>query len=74
MMRNLIHFVGDVHQPLHSADRYTRQYPSGDRGGNDFPIEYDDDIKELHALWDSVLGYMEESLVRPLSEADRQQV
>jgi hypothetical protein len=48
----LIHFVGDIHQPLHSAT-------NGDRGGNCVnlaePIEHSDASQattELHALWD----------------------
>ncbi len=30
----LIHLVGDVHQPLHTAQRFTREHPEGDAGGN----------------------------------------
>ncbi|PYS19856.1 MAG: hypothetical protein DMG11_31080, partial [Acidobacteria bacterium] len=48
----LIHFVGDIHQPLHSAN-------DGDRGGNcenlTNPIVHNDhsrDTTELHAAWD----------------------
>ena len=48
----LIHFVGDVHQPLHAAT-------DGDRGGNCViltnPIVHSDGSKttELHAVWDN---------------------
>lgn len=46
----LIHFVGDVHQPLHAAN-------NGDRGGNCEPLKTPIlhapfDTKELHAAWD----------------------
>jgi len=47
----LIHFVGDIHQPLHAAT-------DGDKGGNCVhlaqPIVHPDQSKttELHALWD----------------------
>jgi len=30
MMRNLIHFMGDAHQPLYVATTYTKKYPDGD--------------------------------------------
>lgn len=35
-LRLLIHYVGDVHQPLHASSRYTKKYPEGDEGGNLF--------------------------------------
>lgn len=54
-MRLLIHYVGDVHQPLHATSRVDKKYPKGDRGGNDFPLPNTEGIKELHAIWDSVL-------------------
>lgn len=53
-MRLLIHYVGDVHQPLHSTSRINDEFPKGDRGGNSFKL--DDPLGELHAVWDSVLG------------------
>ena len=34
----LIHLIGDVHQPLHTAQLFTREYPNGDRGGNEICI------------------------------------
>jgi hypothetical protein len=51
MLRFLIHFVGDIHQPLHCVNRYTTARPTGDRGGNDFPITGEPQ-NELHAFWD----------------------
>jgi hypothetical protein len=47
----LIHFVGDIHQPLHASD-------DGDRGGNcenlTTPLVHADGSRttELHAVWD----------------------
>jgi hypothetical protein len=29
----IFHLVGDIHQPLHTADLYSSAYPEGDRGG-----------------------------------------
>ena len=28
----LFHLVGDIHQPLHTAQLFTVEYPKGDRG------------------------------------------
>jgi hypothetical protein len=50
-----MHYVGDIHQPLHASTRVNSQYPSGDRGGNNFPVATNDSINELHAVWDSIL-------------------
>ncbi len=41
----LIHFVGDVHQPLHAADRH-------DKGGNRFVVYLDHRRTNLHSVWD----------------------
>ena len=46
-LKYLLHFVGDVHQPLHSADE-------NDRGGNDKLISGKfSQSKKLHAFWDT---------------------
>jgi hypothetical protein len=44
----LLHFVGDLHQPLHAADRK-------DSGGNTVLVFYDNNkkSKSLHSYWDS---------------------
>lgn len=59
----LIHMVGDVHQPLHNTNRITHEHPKGDLGGNGFHLSYKGShgghIKNLHALWDSVVGEMD---------------
>jgi S1/P1 Nuclease len=34
----LFHLVGDVHQPLHTAQLFTAEYPNGDRGGNEICV------------------------------------
>ncbi len=54
-MRLLIHYVGDIHQPLHATTKFDSSYPAGDRGGNSFKLLEKDGIKELHAAWDSIL-------------------
>lgn len=54
-LRLLLHYAGDIHQPLHGTARVDHAYPDGDRGGNSFPITPVDGAKNLHAAWDSVL-------------------
>ena len=44
----LVHFVGDLHQPLHCAD-------DNDRGGNDVPVQLYTRSTKLHAVWDNGL-------------------
>jgi hypothetical protein len=46
----LVHFVGDIHQPLHAGDH-------ADRGGNDLKVTYG--IMpgyNLHSVWDGLLA------------------
>jgi hypothetical protein len=45
-LKYLIHFMGDMHQPLHVGDRK-------DRGGNDTPVVYFDKATNLHSVWDT---------------------
>ncbi|HXS07799.1 MAG TPA: S1/P1 nuclease [Rhizomicrobium sp.] len=44
----LIHFVGDLHQPLHAADRH-------DKGGNGFMVYQERKRTNLHRVWDQDL-------------------
>jgi S1/P1 Nuclease len=37
----LFHLVGDIHQPLHTAQLFTVDYPQGDRGGNEICVRRD---------------------------------
>lgn len=63
-LRFLVHFVGDVHQPLHCAYRYN------DAGGNFIPVQSFqgahftldpntpmDRLPNLHSVWDEYLVY-----------------
>jgi hypothetical protein len=45
-LKYLIHFVGDVHQPLHGSF-------GDDRGGNTVSLQLGEETLNLHALWDS---------------------
>jgi hypothetical protein len=51
----LTHFVGDIHQPLHSATLFSEQFPDGDRGGNLYRIQ-SPLARNLHAFWDKGAG------------------
>ena len=53
----LIHFVGDIHQPLHSTSYFNNDLPAGNIGGNAFPISSFGRWKNLHACWDDACGY-----------------
>ncbi len=49
-LRGLIHWVADVHQPLHTIGR--------DRGGTLFPLAKNPDGKSLHQYWDNGGGVL----------------
>jgi len=69
-LRLYIHYVGDIHQPLHATSRFTSKYPEGDRGGNSFTLTSNAGVSQLHALWDSGLHEYDIDLVQPLSTTD----
>lgn len=52
----LLHLVGDIHQPLHAAERVTAREPKGDRGGNEVTVCTTTCGRKLHAVWDDLLG------------------
>lgn len=64
----LIHFVGDMHQPLHCSDNQ-------DRGGNSVRIVFGGRPGNLHGLWDGgllqVMGTEEALLPGMTREAER---
>jgi len=47
-LKFLIHFVQDMHQPVHVGHR-------DDRGGNDLQVQFFDRGSNLHSVWDSGL-------------------
>lgn len=61
-LRLMIHYMGDIHQPLHCAARVNTNYPKGDKGGNMFPLPFHYETDDLHAVWDSVLYHYHESV------------
>lgn len=68
-LRFLLHFCGDITQPLHCSTGVTTNLPAGDAGGNDFFIT--GQWNELHALWDSGGGYLTDSIARPFTTASQ---
>ncbi len=53
----LAHLTGDVHQPLHCTDRFTKSLPHGDQGGNlVFVTTGVTPGRTLHGLWDDLAG------------------
>ncbi|MXP44164.1 S1/P1 nuclease [Allopontixanthobacter sediminis] len=69
----LVHFIGDVHMPLHSGDK-------DDRGGNDRVTEYGIvPGLNLHSIWDSTLAERaitsaRPSLIRRYDAAERAEI
>ena len=53
----LFHLVGDIHQPLHTAQLFTVDYPKGDRGGNEICVRVTQagQPMDLHRFWDGVI-------------------
>jgi hypothetical protein len=47
-LKYIVHFVGDVHQPMHVSREE-------DKGGNTIQLNYEGNGTNLHALWDSKL-------------------
>jgi hypothetical protein len=47
-LKFLVHFVGDLHQPLHAGN-------TTDHGGSGIKVEFLGDKMALHALWDGAL-------------------
>lgn len=47
-LKFLVHFVGDVHQPMHAGLR-------SDRGGNSYQVNVNGEGMNLHRVWDSVI-------------------
>lgn len=67
-LRLLIHYYGDIHQPLHTSDRYTKDLPKGDKGGNDFILKNHYSSPELHAVWDNVIYTYHKNPKRPFTK------
>jgi S1/P1 Nuclease len=63
-LRFLIHFVADLHQPLHAADRH-------DRGGNQELVRWHKKRTSLHQIWDQdVVTALGEDSARVAAQID----
>jgi hypothetical protein len=76
-LRYLIHFVGDLHQPLHASN-------NGDNGGNCVPVKYlrheplpnpahperEDYSPNLHQIWDTEIVERDMEISNPHRYAD----
>ncbi|NLA68832.1 MAG: S1/P1 nuclease [Gammaproteobacteria bacterium] len=47
-LRFVVHFVGDLHQPLHAS-------PRDDKGGNDYQVNIGGEGSNLHRVWDGTI-------------------
>ena len=70
-LKFLIHFVGDIHQPLHVGRK-------DDQGGNKIVVYWFDKKTNLHSLWDSKLidfqQYSYTEYARVLDLASKEQI
>jgi hypothetical protein len=75
-LRYIIHFVGDLHQPLHSTT-------NADEGGNCLPLKYlrrqphergHGYSPNLHAIWDSAILELDSEGAEPAEYADTLEV
>jgi hypothetical protein len=66
-LRYVIHFVGDVHQPLHVGD-------NKDRGGNGVQVRFFNKGTNLHKVWDTDMiehfNHDEDAWLKSLMELD----
>ncbi len=65
-LRYLIHFFGDITQPLHCSTGVSATETGGDAGGNFFSIG-GGTWSKLHFLWDDGGGYLTDSVTPPLN-------
>lgn len=68
-LRQLLHFVTDMQQPLHCTTAISTTQTNGDAGGNGFSLT--GGWGNLHSLWDSGGNNLTNSLPRPLSVASQ---
>ena len=60
-LRILLHVVGDIHQPLHAVNQFSKTYPLGDKGGNLVQLGKNSVAANLHAYWDRGGGFLVKS-------------
>lgn len=60
MLIYLIHVLSDIHQPMHTCNLINGEFPNGDKGGNQFIVNFKGRSTNLHWLWDSAIGMLDE--------------
>lgn len=64
-LKYVVHFIGDLHQPLHAGER-------ADKGGNDVKLTFQGRQTNLHSLWDSGMllsfGQSDADIVRDIND------
>ena len=77
MLRYLLHCTGDIHQPLHNSDFYSKELynkkiEKGDEGGNLIKVYnfFKKEYTNLHAIYDSAFNLYDINFKLPLSEID----
>lgn len=70
--RYLVHLVGDIHQPLHSAALFNSTFKNGDAGGNLLKIKLKNGtLLNFHSFWDSGAQLLQNDsyvMPRPLND------
>jgi hypothetical protein len=65
-LRYLLHFVGDIQQPLHCCTAVYVGKTTGDSGGNGFTLT-GATWSNLHSLWDDGGGFLGDTITRPFT-------
>ncbi|WP_432328037.1 S1/P1 nuclease [Mucilaginibacter sp. P25] len=70
-LKFIVHFVGDLHQPMHVSRKE-------DQGGNTIQLQFEDKGTNMHALWDSRMidkqGLKAEEIAAQFDKATAEQV
>lgn len=70
-LKMLIHFIGDLHQPMHVGRL-------GDKGGNDIQVQWFNKGSNLHKIWDANMindfGMSYTELASNLPDLDKKQI
>ena len=65
-LRLLIHYIGDIHQPLHAITKVNAQFKGSDHIGTFYKL---DGENTLHSLWDEAVDqYNGEKVALPLTD------
>lgn len=54
-LKFVVHFIGDLHQPLHATSRIDPETGKDDHGGNFVEVTFLGEKTNLHKVWDTLL-------------------